>query len=48
MALFSALHTMIFIISREYFDMKSELNFLVFWGVLGISWAACFRAEVKK
>ena len=48
MALFSALHIMIFVVSREYLGMKSELNFLVFWSVLALSWATCFRAEVKK
>jgi hypothetical protein len=47
-AVFSALHILTFIIAREHFGMKSELNFLVFWAMLGLTWAAAFRVELKQ
>ena len=47
-ALFSALHILTFMVAREYLGMKGELNFLVFWAMLGVTWAASIRAEIKK
>lgn len=45
---FSAAHIMIFLVAREYLGMKGELNFLVFWAMLGATWAAGIHAEAKK
>lgn len=47
-AFFSAAHILTFMIAREYLNMKGELNFLVFWSMLGVTWAAAIRAEIKK
>jgi hypothetical protein len=47
-ALFSAAHILIFMVAREFLGMKGELNFLVFWVMLGLTWAQAIRAEVKK
>jgi hypothetical protein len=47
-ALFSAAHILIFMVAREYLGMNGELNFLVFWSMLGVTWAAAIRAEFKK
>ena len=46
--IFSAAHIMIFMVAREYLGMKGELNFLVFWAMLGVTWAQAIRVEVKK
>jgi len=46
--IFSALHILIFMIAREYLGMKGDLNFLLFWAMLGVTWSQAIRAEVKK
>jgi hypothetical protein len=47
-SIFSAMHIMIFLLAREYLGMKGELNFLVFWAMLGVTWGAAIYAEATK
>ena len=47
-AVFSALHILTFMIAREHFGMKGELNFLVFWALLGATWVQAIRVELKQ
>jgi hypothetical protein len=44
----SCAHIMIFLYSRAHDLIDQELNFLVFWLVRALTWAASFNATVKQ
>jgi hypothetical protein len=44
----SSVHILIFLYSRAHNLIDQELNFLVFWLVLALTWAAGFNATLKQ
>lgn len=44
----SSIHIMIFLYARANDLINHELNFLVFWIVLALTWAAGFNATLKQ
>jgi hypothetical protein len=46
--LHSSVHIMIFLYTQAHNLIDQELNFLVFWLVLALTWAVSFNATVKQ
>jgi hypothetical protein len=44
MMFFSAAHIFIFLAVRKYTDINPEINFLMFWGCMALTWAATIKA----
>jgi hypothetical protein len=45
---FSALHIAIFSIVRAYDIVPHDLNFIVFWLCLALTWAGCFKNALQE
>jgi hypothetical protein len=45
---FSSLHIAIFSIVRAYDIIPHDLNFIVFWLCLALTWAGCFKSALQE
>jgi hypothetical protein len=45
---FSSLHIAIFSIVRVYDIVPHDLNFIVFWLCLALTWAGCFKNALQE